>query len=77
MLKDEDRIFTNLYGWMDSGLAGAKKRGDWQNTAKLLQRHHYQAPLLRCTHCGHNTLIFEQCSNLFGKLARCNVGQFN
>ena len=40
MLKDEDRIFTNLYGWMDSGLAGAKKRGDWQNTAKLLQLGH-------------------------------------
>jgi NADH-quinone oxidoreductase subunit F len=25
---------------MDSGLAGAKKRGDWQNTAKLLQLGH-------------------------------------
>ena len=40
MLRDEDRIFTNLYGWMDSGLAGARKRGDWQNTAKLLQLGH-------------------------------------
>jgi NADH-quinone oxidoreductase subunit F len=40
MLKDEDRIFTNLYGWMDSGLAGAKKRGDWQNTTKLLKLGH-------------------------------------
>ena len=40
MLKDTDRIFTNLYGWMDPGLAGAKKRGDWQNTAKLLQLGH-------------------------------------
>ena len=40
MLKDEDRIFTNLYGWMESGLAGAKKRGDWQNTAKLLKLGH-------------------------------------
>jgi NADH-quinone oxidoreductase subunit F len=40
MLKDEDRIFTNLYGWMDSGLAGAKARGDWDNTAKLLQLGH-------------------------------------
>jgi len=40
MLKDEDRIFTNLYGWMDSGLAGAKKRGDWQNTARLLKLGH-------------------------------------
>ena len=40
MLRDEDRIFTNLYGWMDSGLAGARKRGDWQKTAKLLQLGH-------------------------------------
>ena len=40
MLRDEDRIFTNLYGWMDSSLAGARKRGDWQNTAKLLQLGH-------------------------------------
>jgi NADH-quinone oxidoreductase subunit F len=40
MLKDEDRIFTNLYGWMDSGLAGARKRGDWQNTANLLKLGH-------------------------------------
>ena len=40
MLRDEDRIFTNLYGWMDSGLARARKRGDWQNTAKLLQLGH-------------------------------------
>ena len=24
MLRDEDRIFTNLYGWFDEGLDGAK-----------------------------------------------------
>ena len=40
MLKDEDRIFTNLYGWMGSGLVGARKRGDWQNTARLLKLGH-------------------------------------
>ena len=40
MLKDEDRIFTNLYGWADSGLAGAKKRGDWSTTAKILKLGH-------------------------------------
>lgn len=40
MLKDEDRIFTNLYGWGDSGLKGAKARGDWSNTAKLLKLGH-------------------------------------
>ena len=37
MLKDEDRIFTNLYGWFDRGLAGARKRGDWSNTGELLK----------------------------------------
>ena len=37
MLKDEDRIFTNLYGWFDRGLAGARKRGDWSNTRELLK----------------------------------------
>ena len=27
MLKDQDRIFTNLYGMHDRSLAGARKRG--------------------------------------------------
>ena len=40
MLKDADRIFTNIYGWDDAGLAGAKKRGDWSNTAKLIKLGH-------------------------------------
>ena len=38
MLKDEDRIFTNVYGWFDAGLAGARKRGDWSNTKELLSK---------------------------------------
>ncbi len=37
MLDDKDRIFTNLYGLEDPGLAGAKKRGDWDKPKKLLQ----------------------------------------
>ena len=40
MLKDEDRIFTNLYGWMGSGLKDAKARGDWDGTAKLIKLGH-------------------------------------
>ena len=40
MLADKDRIFTNLYGWGDSNLAGAKKRGDWDNTAAILALGH-------------------------------------
>jgi len=38
MLKDSDRIFTNLYGIHDWRLAGARKRGDWDNTAAILAR---------------------------------------
>jgi len=37
MLKDKDRIFTNLYGQDDWNLAGAKRRGVWDNTKALLE----------------------------------------
>ncbi len=36
MLKDENRIFRNLYGFEDPGLKGAKKRGAWDGTKKFL-----------------------------------------
>lgn len=36
MLNDKDRIFTNLYGFHDSGLPGAQARGDWSNTKAIL-----------------------------------------
>lgn len=39
MLRDQDRIFTNLYGWFDWGLQGALKRGDWDGTKEILQRN--------------------------------------
>jgi NADH-quinone oxidoreductase subunit F len=38
MLKDSDRIFTNLYGLHDWRLAGAKSRGDWDNTKAILAK---------------------------------------
>ena len=37
MLKEEDKIFKNLYGYEDPYLDGAKKRGIWQNTKKILK----------------------------------------
>ena len=40
MLKDQDRVFTNIYGWADPGLKAAKARGDWDGTAKLLNLGH-------------------------------------
>eukprot|EP00118_Oscarella_pearsei_P000576 m.5281 g.5281 ORF g.5281 m.5281 type:complete len:464 (+) comp12754_c0_seq1:91-1482(+) len=36
-LKDEDRIFTNLYGRHDWKLKGAMKRGDWYKTKEIVQ----------------------------------------
>ena len=38
MLRDEDRIFQNLYGFHDWTLAGARARGIWDNTKGLLDR---------------------------------------
>jgi NADH-quinone oxidoreductase subunit F len=37
MLQDSDRIFQNLYGMRDRSLAGAKARGHWDGTAKLIK----------------------------------------
>ncbi len=38
MLQDKDRIFTNLYGLHDPGLAGARARGDWDGTKAIIQK---------------------------------------
>ena len=38
MLQDKDRIFTNIYGLEDPFLVGAKKRGDWRGTNKILKK---------------------------------------
>lgn len=38
MLEDKDRIFKNLYGQDDWGLAGARRRGIWSNTAELIAK---------------------------------------
>jgi len=37
MLKDQDRIFTNLYGMHDRSLKGAIARGHWDGTADLVK----------------------------------------
>ena len=36
ILEDKDRIFTNLYGFHDWGLEGAKSRGCWNATKDIL-----------------------------------------
>ena len=38
MLQDKDRIFTNLYGLHDPGLAAARGRGDWDNTKAIIEK---------------------------------------
>ena len=38
MLNDQDRIFTNIYGFNDARLNGAKKRGDWEGTKRILTK---------------------------------------
>ncbi len=37
-IADKDRIFTNLYGFQEPWLKAARARGDWDDTAKLMQR---------------------------------------
>ncbi len=38
MLKDQDRIFTNIYGYHDPFLKGSRSRGDWDGTKNLLAK---------------------------------------
>ena len=38
MLKDQDRIFTNLYGMHDRTLAGARARGHWDGTGAIVKK---------------------------------------
>jgi NADH-quinone oxidoreductase subunit F len=40
MLSDQDRIFTNLYGFHNSSLKGAIKRGAWDGTKLLIDQGH-------------------------------------
>jgi NADH-quinone oxidoreductase subunit F len=38
MLQDKDRIFTNLYGFEDWRLSGARARGDWDGTKDIIAK---------------------------------------
>lgn len=39
-LKDQDRIFQNLYGHHGADLASAKKYGDWHKTKEIILKGH-------------------------------------
>jgi NADH-quinone oxidoreductase subunit F len=38
MLKEQDKIFTNLYGFESSSLGAARARGDWDSTKTILEK---------------------------------------
>ena len=38
MLKDDDRIFKNLYNDINSDLEGALKIGDWSKTKEIISK---------------------------------------
>ncbi len=38
MLRDKDRIFTNIYGLQDVSLEAARRRGDWKGTAEFIAK---------------------------------------
>lgn len=38
MLADQDRIFTNLYGFESYTLDAARRRGDWDNTKEIMAK---------------------------------------
>ncbi|MFM9941912.1 MAG: NADH-quinone oxidoreductase subunit NuoF [Hyphomicrobiaceae bacterium] len=40
MLADKDRIFTNIYGFQDWGLEGARNRGQWSGTKDIIDKGH-------------------------------------
>ncbi|MEZ5850746.1 MAG: NADH-quinone oxidoreductase subunit NuoF [Hyphomicrobiaceae bacterium] len=40
MLADKDRIYTNIYGFQDWRLAGARARGQWDGTKAILEKGH-------------------------------------
>ena len=42
MLSKKDKIFSNIYGFESFRLTSALKRGDWQNTKKLIHLGHDQ-----------------------------------
>ena len=38
MLADQDRIYTNIFGWESFSLEAARKRGDWDNTKDIIAK---------------------------------------
>ena len=47
MLRDEDRIFTNLYNDFGSDVDSSQKRGDWKDTKAVSYTHLTLPTILR------------------------------
>ena len=47
MLKDENRIFKNLYGDESYDLSSALKRGDWKDTNQIIAKGNVGIPQYR------------------------------
>ena len=42
MLKDQDRIFQNLYNDLGPELTSSQKRGDWVNTKEITEKGQFK-----------------------------------
>lgn len=50
-LKDQDRIFTNLYGHHGADIKSAMQYGDWYRTKDIvLKGHDWVGSTMRCLH---------------------------
>jgi hypothetical protein len=47
-LKDQDRIFQNLYGHHGADLKSAMKYGDWHKTKEILLKGHDWVRWIKC-----------------------------
>ena len=50
MLKDQDRIFKNLYNDLGSDITSSQKRGDWVNTKELTSKEEIGSLMKLKTH---------------------------
>lgn len=56
-LKDQDRIFQNLYGHHGADLKSAQKYGDWHKTKEILLKGHDWVRIVRISKIGQRLII--------------------
>ncbi len=65
-LKDQDRIFQNLYGHHGADLKSAQKYGDWHKTKEILLKGHDWVRLYIITAAGISKLMEDFSVDNFG-----------